>query len=107
MSKTPDAACVPERNPVRFEVRDGIRRVGCAVSDEALEAVSGLAVPSTAASRRKSFDRFRTLIHAAATLKLGTLPPGFAGPIVLSIGDLRRVPPETGAPAFGSAAGGA
>ena len=107
MSKTPNAASILEQHLIRFEVRDGIRRVGCNVSDEALEAVSGLALPSTAASRRKSFDRFRTLIHAAATLKLGTLPPGFAGPIVLSSGDLRRVPPETGAPAFGSSARGA
>lgn len=107
MSRTPDAASALERNPIHFEVRDGIRRVGCDVSDEALEAVSGLAVPSTAASRRKSFDRFRTLIHAAAKLKLQTLPPGFAGPVVLSSGDLRRVPPEAGTPAFGAAARGA
>lgn len=87
----------------RFEVRDGMRRIGCTVSDEALEAVSGLAVPSTAGSRRKSFDRFRLLIDAAAKLKLGTLPPGFTGPIVLSSRDLRDVPPEAGMPAFGSA----
>lgn len=87
---------------IRFEVRDGIRRIGCTVSDEALEAVSGLAAPSTAGSRRKSFDRFRMLINAAVRLKLGRLPPGFAGPIALSSEDLRRVPPEAGVPAFGS-----
>lgn len=86
----------------RFEIRDGIRRVSCNVSDEALEAVSGLAVPSTTASRRKSFDRFRTLIDAAAKLKLKTLPPGFVGLVVLSSGDLRCVPPAAGVPPFGS-----
>ncbi len=88
----------------RFEVRDGMRRISCTVSDEALEAVSGLPTPSSAALRRKSFDRFRTLINAAATLKLVTLPPGFAGPLALDDADLRRVPAEKGVPVYGSSA---
>ena len=87
----------------RFEVRDGIRRVICTVSEEALEAASGLTAPSTNASRRKSFDRYRSLIDAAAKLKLKTMDPGFVGPLVLSSADLRRVPPEVGVPSFGSA----
>ena len=97
------AAALNDGGFVRFEVRDGIRRIGCTVSDEALEAVSGLAAPSTTGSRRKSFDRFRMLINTAARLKLETLPPGFAGPLALATEDLRRVPPEVGMPAFGNA----
>jgi len=93
-------------NFIRFEIRDGISRISCAVSDEALEAVSGLTAPSTVMLRRRSFDRFRTLINAAAKLKFGTLPPGSTGLIVLSGEDLRRVPPETGVPSFGSPARG-
>ncbi len=86
----------------QFEVRDGIRRIRCSVSEEALEAVSGLAVPSTTALRRRSFDRFRTLIDAAAKLKLKTLPPGSTGPVALSSRDLRCVPPAAGVPLYGS-----
>jgi len=85
---------------MRFEIRDGIRRISCAVSNEALEAVSGLPAPSTAMLRRRSFDRFRTLINVAAKLKLSTLPSGAIGLIVLTDEDLRRVPPETGVPAY-------
>lgn len=101
---TEAAHTVPAPAPalIRFEVRVGIRRISVHVSDEALEAVSGLDVPSTTMLRRKSFDRFRTLIDAAARLKLETLPAGFTGPLVLSSGDLRRVPPELGVPAYGS-----
>lgn len=87
----------------RFQIRDGIRLINCNVSDEALEAVSGLTAPSTTALRRKSFDRFRTLINAAAKLKLKTLPPEFIGLLALTSRDLRRVPPETGVPLYGSA----
>ena len=97
----PDAVA-PVPRPLRFEVRDGIRRVDCTVSDEALEAVSALPLPSTSALRRKSFDRFRTLIDAAARLKLGTMAAGFAGPLAIGAEDLRRVPPEAGTPPFGS-----
>lgn len=107
MTEAPSMVPALDRSLIRFEVRVGIRRISCNVSDEALEAVSGLAAPSTMVLRRKSFDRFRTLIDAAARLKLGTLPPGFIGPVVLSSGDLRRVPPEVGVPAFGSAGRGA
>ena len=92
MTLTSYATTTLDRGFIRFEVRDGIRRIGCTVSDEALEAASGLAAPSTTGSRRKSFDRFRMLINAAAKLKLGMLPPGFAGPVALSSEDLRRVP---------------
>jgi hypothetical protein len=56
--------------------------------------------------RRRSFDRFRTLINVAANLKLRTLPSGSIGLIVLTREDLRRVPPETGVPSFGSTARG-
>jgi hypothetical protein len=51
--------------------------------------------------RRRSFDRFRTLIHAAASARLAALP-GFVGPIVLTSGDLRSVSSERGAPVFGN-----
>jgi hypothetical protein len=74
----------------------------CAVSDEALEAASNLAHPSTVILRRRSFDRFRTLIDAAAKLKLATMPDGFAGPLTISSADLRRLPAREGAPQFGS-----
>ncbi len=106
---TKASSTVPALDPslIRFEVRVGIRRISCNISDDALEAVSGLTAPSTVTLRRKSFDQFRTLIDAAARLKLGTLPPGFIGPIVLSTGDLRRVPPEVGVPAFGRTGRGA
>ncbi len=87
---------------VSFEIRDGVRRISCTVADEALEAVSGLTAPSTPAVRRESFARFRTLIDAAAKLKISNQPPGFTGPLVLSSSDLRRIPPENGRPAFGS-----
>ncbi len=106
MSEAPSTAPFRDPGTVRFEVRVGIRRVSCDVLDEALEAASGLAAPSTVVLRRKSFDRFRTLIDAAARLKLGTLPPGFSGPVVLSSGDLRRVPPQAGVPVFGHAGRG-
>lgn len=89
---------------MRFEVRAGVRRISCAVLDEALEAMSGLTAPSTVALRRGSFGRFRTLIDAAAKLKLEALPPGFVGPVVLNSEDLRCVPPQAGAPSFGISA---
>ncbi len=99
MSRTP-----PATGSIRFEVRDGIRRVTCTVLDEALDAVSGLALPSTPMLRRRAFDRFRTLINAAATLKLAGLPASAS--IELTHDDLRRVPVAAGAPAFGTAGRG-
>lgn len=87
---------------IRFEIRDGMRRVSFVVSNEALEAASGLPGLSSAMLRRRSFDRFRTLIHAAAARQLAALPRGFVSPIVLTSRDLRSVPPERGVPAFGS-----
>jgi hypothetical protein len=87
---------------IRFEIRDGIRRVSFVVSNEALEAASGLPGLSSAMLRRRSFDRFRTLIHAAAARRLASLPLGFVSPVVLTGRDLRAVPTERGTPAFGS-----
>lgn len=102
MTRVVNTDPAPDPSITQFEVRDGVRRVICSVSDEALEAASGLAAPSTPVLRRKSFDRFRTLIDAAAKLKLNTLPAGSLGPIVLSSQDLRCVPPAAGVPLFGS-----
>lgn len=104
MARTSHAVSTPEGNFMRFEIRAGIHRISCAVLDEALEAMSGLTAPSTVALRRGSFDRFRTLIDVAAKLKVETLPPEFAGPLVLSSEDLRSVPPQAGVPLFGSSA---
>ena len=84
MSGTSNAVSSLHGNFIRFEIRDGIRRISFAVSDEALEAVSGLPAPSTVMLRRRSFDRFRTLINVAANLKLRTLPSGSIGLIVLN-----------------------
>ncbi len=86
----------------RFEVRDGSRRVSCSVPDDALGAASGAALPLSALSRRNAFDRFRTLLDAAAKLKLLAGPAGSLAPLVLTMADLRRVPPRTGVPTFGS-----
>lgn len=100
---TPAAAAAPvETGVTRFEVRDGSRRVSCVVLDDALGAASGLTGPLTDTVRRTSFDRFRTLIDAAAKLKLQAWRGGPGTPLVLTSDDLRRVPPRTGVPAFGS-----
>ena len=107
MSRTSNAGSAVEGNVIRFEVRAGMRRIGCAVLGDALEAVSGLTLPSTVMLRQRSFDRFRTLIDIAARLKLKTLPAGSLGPIVLTQEDLRRVPPEPGVLSFGNSARGA
>src|SRR3954447_22892128 len=90
-----------EDDAIRFEIRDGMRRVSCMVLNEALEAAAGLPQFSAPMLRRRSFDRFRTLIHAAASARVAALP-AFAGPIILTSGDLRSVPSERGAPVFGS-----
>jgi hypothetical protein len=104
MRRTSAADSTAEGNVIRFEVRDGIHRISCAVLYDALEAVSGLTVPSTVTLRQRSFDRFRTLINVAAKLKLRTLPAGYTGPITLNREDLRQVPPEAGVPSFGGSA---
>ena len=88
---------------IGFEIRNGARRIRCEVSNQALEAASGLADGSSGSLRRRSFDRFRTLINSAAALRISTLPPGSVGPILLTTQDLRRVPAEHGAPVFGVA----
>jgi hypothetical protein len=106
MSRTSNAGSAVEVNVIRFEIRDGMRRIGFAVLGDALEAVSGLTVPSTVMLRQRSFDRFRTLINVAARLKLKTLPAGSSGPVILTREDLRRVPPEAGVPSFGNSARG-
>ena len=103
MTTVEDAMLPHDADAVRFEVRNGMHRVGCTVSGEALEAASGLVVPSTTGMRRQSFDRFRTVIHAAAMRKLGTLPPNFAGLLAVTSDDLRGQPPMTGEPVFGNA----
>jgi Protein of unknown function (DUF1488) len=87
---------------IRFEIRDGMRRISCAVSNDALDAASGLTGACTPAARRRSFERFRTLIHAAALLRLEAQPLGSIDPIILTDGDLRSVPPQVGTPRFGS-----
>ncbi|MBB2200886.1 DUF1488 family protein [Gluconacetobacter tumulisoli] len=102
MTTSQDANQVPDDRFIRFEVQDGSRRVGCMVSGEALEAAAGLALPSTSLSRRRSFDRFRTLINAAAKLKLAGTAQRQDGCLILESEDLRRVPPEAGVPLFGS-----
>ena len=106
LSETSDAVSTLDGDFIHFEIRDGIRRISCAISDEALEAASSLTMPSTVTLRRRSFDRFRTLINAAAKLKLRTLPSGTIGPIFLTSEDLRCVPPEAGVPSFGRSARG-
>ena len=94
---------VPAENAaIRFEVRHGNRRINCTVLDEALQAAAGLTEPMTTVLRRGSFDRFRMLIDAAAKLKMEMTNPSTA--ITLSSTDLRRVPTQHGAPAFGSTA---
>jgi len=103
MTKPAYATRIRDEGFTQFQVRAGIRLISCAVADEALEAVAGLALPSTSLTRRKSFDRFRTLIDAAAKLKLEDFSEGFGGPLVLSSGDLRRVPAKSGVPSYGSA----
>jgi hypothetical protein len=105
MSRKSDAASALDASVIRFEIRDGIRRISCAIADDALEAASGLTVPSTLVLRRRSFDRFRTLIDAAAQLKSRSLPPGSAGPILLTREDLQSVPPQHGEPPYGSSSG--
>jgi hypothetical protein len=82
-----------------------MRRIECNVSDDVLEAAVGLPDGCTPALRRRSFDRFRVLIDAAAKLKLGMLPADFSGPVALSSLDLRAVPPASGTPVFGSVSG--
>jgi hypothetical protein len=99
MMTTSGTGSLPDEDLIRFEIRDGVHRISCAISDEALESVSGLISPFTAILRRRSFDRFRVLINAAAKLKLTSRP---IRPIILTSEDLRRAPPESGGPLFGS-----
>jgi hypothetical protein len=91
-----------EESLIRFEICDGMRRVSCAVSNDALDTASGMTDPCTAASRRRSFERFRTLVHAAALLRLEAQLPGSVDPIIVTDADLRSVPPQVGTPRFGT-----
>jgi hypothetical protein len=86
---------------ISFEVRTGSRRIGCTISGEALEAASGLILPSTTSSRRQSFGRFRMVIHAAALRKLEKLPPDFTGYLAVTSNDLRNMATLMGEPVFG------
>jgi hypothetical protein len=85
-----------DANGINFEIRDGIRRIRCSVPNEVMDAVSGLPAPLTDGLRRRSFDRFRTVIHGAAMLKLKDLPAGSTGPIVLLRRDLNALAAEGG-----------
>ncbi len=87
---------------VSFEVRMGNRRVRCIVSEEALGAASGTALPLTSVTRRGAFDRFRVLIDAAAKLKMALPETAGLAEITLTPGDLRRVVPTHDSPPFGS-----
>jgi hypothetical protein len=85
----------PDANFIHFEIRDGIRRITCSVPNDVMDAVSGISGPLSPGLRRRSFDRFRTLIHGAAMQRLKDMPAGSAGPIVLARRDLRSVALET------------
>ncbi len=74
---------------------DGIRRVTCSVPNDVMDAVCGVTGPLSPGLRRRSFDRFRTLINGAAMRRLKDMPAGSAGPIVLVQRDLRLVALET------------
>ncbi|GBQ21422.1 DUF1488 family protein [Tanticharoenia sakaeratensis] len=87
---------------IGFEVQDGIRRVRCFVSREALEGAAGLALPSTPSSRQLSFNRFRMLINSAAKAKLARNPLKTGDHLTLECEDLRVMPAEAGVPLFGT-----
>ena len=101
MSKPSRAEGSPS-DEVSFEVRLNNRRVRCVVSEEALGAVSGTALPLTSVTRRGAFDRFRVLIDAAAKLKMAMPETAGLPTITLTPGDLRRVVPTHDSPPFGS-----
>ena len=103
MDPTDSTQAPPAAGGICFEIRSGMRKVSCSISDDALEAASGLTAPSTVTLRRRSFDRFRTLINQAATLKLANLPADCNDPMMLTRDDLRRVPAVTGEPQYGIA----
>jgi hypothetical protein len=65
------------------------------VPNDVMDAVCGVTGPLTPGLRRRSFDRFRTLIHGAAMQRLKDMPAGSVGPIVLVQRDLRLVAMET------------
>ncbi len=93
----PGASAAPA---ICFQVRHHTHKIACTVSAEALEDASGLPPASSEQMHRRSFDRFRTLIEAAAQHRLAALPPSFCGPITLTVQDLRRVPHVVGMPSY-------
>ena len=97
------AASADEAGYTPFEVRSGNRRVRCLVADTTLDAASGLSELPTLTLRRRSFEKFRTLIQATAQRMLGELPVGFIGSLVISGEDMRQTTPEQGMAVFGDA----
>ncbi len=95
-------ASIAEKNLVHFEVRDGMRRISCAISNDTLDAAVGLKDVGTPADRRRSFERFRSMIHVAALLRWKAQPLGSVAPVILTDRDLCDVPPKIGNPRFGS-----
>ena len=87
---------------IEFLVQHGRHRVRCAVSAEALDVVCGHIEPTTGLSRRRAFERFRTLINAAAIRKLEGSPQGVGNTLFLDGDDLRAVPHVAGTPVFGT-----
>ncbi|WP_367117439.1 DUF1488 family protein [Acetobacter sp.] len=85
---------------IGFEIFVGTRRVSCGVSNDALDAISCLALPSTPTARNRSFNRFRVLIHKAAERKVLECHDNSNDYILIQSEDLRRIPPESGNPAF-------
>ena len=96
----PAAAAPPSGAPIRFQVRHHTHKIACTVSAAALEDASGLPPDSSEQMHRRSFDRFRTLIEAAAQYRLADMPPTFSEPITLTADDLRRVPHVVGMPSY-------
>jgi hypothetical protein len=88
MSRNHRREAPPDSGCIHFEIMDGMRRIRCSVPNELIDAVSGLPVPLTDGLRRRSFDRFRTVMHGAAMQRLKDQPPGSAEPIVLVRRDL-------------------
>jgi hypothetical protein len=88
MSRNHRREAAPDTGCIHFEIMDGMRRIRCSVPNELIDAVSGLPAPLTDGLRRRSFDRFRTVMHGAAMQRLKAQPAGSLEPIVLVRRDL-------------------
>jgi hypothetical protein len=88
MSRNHRAKSAPDSDYIHFEIMDGMHRIRCSVPNELIDAVSGLPAPLTDGLRRRSFDRFRTVMHGAAMQRLKAQPAGSLEPIVLMRRDL-------------------